>query len=201
MYEIKILSDKEFEALPYPELEMSLGVADPETNTAYVRDTHSIELNKYLIDHELEHLIEGHDGEHSDHYKHGVYYKNFGQTLQAIAPALAFVPYLGVGGSMIASGVGSGISRKSEKKQINAQRDSQEASMKQQQDSFGGFNASDSMPSATPNIVTPGGSGGSGMPSTGGSGGGMGGNLSGEGGSAVERVRGFFSGRNPIGGF
>ena len=53
MYNVQILSDAEFESLPYPETEISLGIADPRTNTAYVRYTQSEELNKYLINHEI----------------------------------------------------------------------------------------------------------------------------------------------------
>ena len=55
-YEIKILNDKDFDSLPYEEVSVSLGVADPKTNTAYVRNTQNDELNKYLVNHELEHL-------------------------------------------------------------------------------------------------------------------------------------------------
>ena len=58
MYTIKILASNEFEELPYKRVATSLGVADPESNTAYVRFTAIPELNKYLIDHEFEHLIE-----------------------------------------------------------------------------------------------------------------------------------------------
>ena len=107
-YKIQILSDEEFESLPYPETTVSLGIADPKTNTAYVRYTQSDELNKYLINHELEHLIDGHGGEHSDHYRNGVYYKGFGQVLGGIAPFLNFIP--GIGPLLsIGAGLGGGI--------------------------------------------------------------------------------------------
>lgn len=81
---IQILSDAEFDSLPYPEVEVSLGIADPDINTAYVRQTHMPELTQYLVNHEIEHLIEGHGGKHSDHYRNGVYYKGFGQLLPTI---------------------------------------------------------------------------------------------------------------------
>src|SRR3990167_4115687 len=58
MYTVKVLSEKEFERLPYGRAREALGVADPKTNTAYVRYTAYPELNKYLIDHEFEHLVE-----------------------------------------------------------------------------------------------------------------------------------------------
>lgn len=84
MYNVQILSDKEFESLPYPEMETSLGVADPRNRTAYVRYTQSEELNKYLVNHELEHLIDGHGGTHSNHYRNGVYYKGFGDLFSPL---------------------------------------------------------------------------------------------------------------------
>ena len=97
MYNIQILSDKEFDSLPYPETEASLGIADPKTNTAFVRHTASDDLNKYLVNHELEHLIEGHGGKHSEHYRNGVYYKAW---LVPLISAL-FTGAATAGGSML----------------------------------------------------------------------------------------------------
>ena len=57
MYKVEILSDAEFESLPYPETETSWGMADPSSNTAYVRYDKSHEAMNYLINHELDHLI------------------------------------------------------------------------------------------------------------------------------------------------
>lgn len=200
MYEIKILSDKEFEALPYPELEMSLGVADPKTGTAYVRYTHSDELNKYLIEHELEHLIEGSGGEHSEHYRNGVYYKGFGNILQSVAPILSFIPGIGpIAGAAAGAGGTYMAGRDARKKAEGMAQGQANQSQGSPMAGFDGGGMESSMPTPTPNIVTPGSAGNS--SATGGAGGGLGGELSGEGGSAVERVRGFFSGRNPIGGF
>ena len=63
-YTVKILNNEDFNRLPYKEVEDSLGIADPKTNTAYVRDTHIDAANQYLINHEVEHLIEGKGGTH-----------------------------------------------------------------------------------------------------------------------------------------
>lgn len=208
MYQVKVLSDKEFDSLPYPEMETSLGVADPKTGTAYVRYTGLDAVDKYLVSHELEHLIDGHGGEHSDHYRNGVYYKGFGETLQAVAPALAFIPYLGVGGSMIASGVGGKLSEKEAKKRagmgsftggmfgdapnrlFQGMHDSGMMGERQQPGS-----PMEQFKPQAPNIVTPGG----GLPQGGASGSNTIGGMMG-GGSPIERVRGFFSSRNPQGG-
>lgn len=62
MYEIKVLDSKEFDELKHTDPrysyvdETNLGFADREKGTAYVRQTHVHELNKYLISHELEEL-------------------------------------------------------------------------------------------------------------------------------------------------
>src|SRR3989338_2113702 len=67
MLSVKILSDEEFDVLPYPEARISMGVADTKIGQAFVRYTASEELNKYLIEHELEHLL----GEDRDEIHHG----------------------------------------------------------------------------------------------------------------------------------
>ena len=70
-YSIKVLSNEEFEKLPYRHTDIALGLADPKQNTAYVRYSAYPELNKYLIDHEFEHLLEEHGTDEID----GVRYK------------------------------------------------------------------------------------------------------------------------------
>ena len=193
MYEVKVLSNEEFNALPYPDMDRSLGVADPSTNTAYVRYTGLDVVDKHLIIHELDHLIDGHGGVHSDHYRNGVYYKDIGQTLQTAAPFAAMIP--GVG-PLISVGMGAGggaLSARSQKKKMGSN------SMSGMMGSVAGGpmdsftpDMIDEKPSA-PNIVAPGGSGsGTGSNAIGGM---MGG------GSPIERVRGFFSSRNPQGAF
>ena len=79
-YSIKILSDDEFEQLPYKRVPTALGVADPAINTAYVRQVAHPELQKYLIDHEFEHLIEEVPTDEED----GVRYKDFGGSMKKI---------------------------------------------------------------------------------------------------------------------
>src|SRR3990167_9837717 len=108
MYQVKVLSSEEFDQLPYPSMETSLGVADPKTSTAYVRYTGIDSVDKYLINHELEHLIEGHCGEHSSHYKNGVYYKDmqevFNYGSKAGAVASMFIPGMQWAAPMLWSG-------------------------------------------------------------------------------------------------
>lgn len=63
MYTVTILSSQEFDDLPKSvtrgsDISDSLGFADVIKKKAYVRDTHWPELNRFLIDHELEHFME-----------------------------------------------------------------------------------------------------------------------------------------------
>lgn len=117
-YSVKFLDDKEFESLPYPDMETSLGVADPEKKQAFVRKTGIKALDYWNLAHEVEHLEEGHEGKHADHFKNGVYYKSFGDTLQAVSPVLSFIP--GVGPLLSAgAGIGGGLMGKGNNKQDN----------------------------------------------------------------------------------
>jgi len=191
MYQVKVLSDSEFEALPYPEMDQSLGVADPSTNTAYVRYTGIGEVDKYLINHELEHLIEGHGGEHSHHYRNGVYYKGFGEVLQNVLPT--------VGGFFTGGPVGAGLGAAGSfaSYKMNKQRQGgQEGEPNIIQPNSSG-SPMESFKAPKPNIISPGGNGFNQGSSTGGN------SISSMqgGGSPIERVRGFFSSRNPQGAF
>lgn len=184
MYQVNVLSNEEFDALPYPEMNTSLGVADPKTKTAYVRYTGLDVLDSHLINHELEHLIEGHGGEHSNHYRNGVYYKGFGEVLQSIAPALSFIPGVGPAAS-IGAGVGGTLASKRQKPSGD------QPQFQPQGSPMESFQAPEA---PKPNIVTPSGFGGEQMGTGSNAISGMSG-----GGSPIERVRGFFSSRNPQG--
>jgi hypothetical protein len=73
MYHIKVLSDKEFKKVSQSDKRYknvdddNLGFADPEKKIAYVRHTAWPDLNKYLVNHEFEHLIEE-EGTDEDEY-------------------------------------------------------------------------------------------------------------------------------------
>ena len=103
---IQILSDDEFEALPYAETGISLGLADTNKGEAYVRYTANKELQEYLINHELEHLT-GEDRDEIHHDGNGVYYKGFGNVLSGVGNAVGGAAR-SIGGA--AQSVGSGIS-------------------------------------------------------------------------------------------
>lgn len=103
-YSVKILSSEEFNRLPYARVETSLGLADPATNTAYVRHSSIPELNKYLIDHEFEHLIEEIATDEVD----GIRYKDLGGIFNGIGGGIkSGIGALGSGFGNVASGIGS----------------------------------------------------------------------------------------------
>lgn len=92
-YQVKVLSSKEFDRVArsdgrYRHVdEDNLGFADPVLKTAYVRDTAVDELNKYLINHEFEHLLEGHGTDEDDcgirHKKAKDIFRNLAATAAA----------------------------------------------------------------------------------------------------------------------
>ena len=149
MYNVQILSDQEFESLPYPETETSWGIADPKINTAYVRYDKSPEVLNYLVNHEVEHLIEGHGGTHSDHYRNGVYYKGAGGILGMLAPILSFIPGIG---PLLGAGAGIGSSIFGQKEQQKQQQSFGQQGMQgspqpQFQTSFSGLRSGPAAPS------------------------------------------------------
>ena len=77
-YKIQFLDDNSFDRLPYKDVYTSLGLADSNTRTAYVRRTGMNAVDLFTAAHELEHLEEGRQGAHSHHEKYhdGVYYKD-----------------------------------------------------------------------------------------------------------------------------
>lgn len=78
MYQIKVLNNEEFDEIIKSDPKYSyvddtnLGFSDKEKGIAYVRDTEIDDLNKYLISHEFEHLLEE-EGTHED--AHGIRHK------------------------------------------------------------------------------------------------------------------------------
>jgi len=87
---IKILSDKEFDRLPVTEtrganISDSLGFADVHRNRIFVRQTGRDELNRLLIQHELEHLFEL-EGTDEDEVVEGIRHKKMPKTRQILGP-------------------------------------------------------------------------------------------------------------------
>lgn len=78
-YEIKVLQSDEFDSLPYEGISDSLGFADVKSGKVFVRQTGSHELNRYLINHEIDHLVEDHA---TDEDKNGIRHKKFSDVLR-----------------------------------------------------------------------------------------------------------------------
>lgn len=85
MYEIKFLSSKDFDNLPVEvtrgsDISDSLGFYNPYLERAYIRWTAYPELNKYLLDHEFEHMLEG---DATDVDENGIRHKKFFKEILA----------------------------------------------------------------------------------------------------------------------
>ena len=94
MYEIKVLSEEEFNDVANSDPryayvdDTNLGFADREKGTAYVRQTNLHDLNKYLISHELEEL-EKDESSHQD--PNGIRHKKGPKIFKdLILPAISF---------------------------------------------------------------------------------------------------------------
>ncbi len=84
MYKIHVLSGDDFDNLPESitrgsDISNSLGFADKRTGQAYVRYTGLEDLDKYLINHELEEL-EQDESTHED--ENGIRHKSFGTAVK-----------------------------------------------------------------------------------------------------------------------
>ena len=84
-YTVKIVTPKEWERLiesnpRYQHAEDSVGFADPQTRTGYVMNTGVHRLNRYLLAHEFEHLVEEYA---TDEDEFGVRHKKFFKQILA----------------------------------------------------------------------------------------------------------------------
>ena len=90
MYTVRILSEKDFDALPYKHAKTSLGLADAKTGVAYVRDTGYNDITKGTIEHELDELMATVSPQEED----GIRYKNLASLAGGAGSGLLanFVP-------------------------------------------------------------------------------------------------------------
>ena len=105
MYTVKVLSEVEFDKLPYRHTKTSLGLADAKTGVAYVRDTGYNDLTKDTISHELDELM----ATVSPHEEDGIRYKNLA-SLGAGAGAgvlSSMVPFLRPFQGALSAGAGA----------------------------------------------------------------------------------------------
>lgn len=94
VYEIKFLGSKDFDKLPKTEtngadISDSLGFYNPYTNRIFIRHTAIPELDKYLLEHEFEHILEK---EATDEDEFGIRHKKkngFLKILSFLNPATA----------------------------------------------------------------------------------------------------------------
>lgn len=96
-FEVQLVSPREYEKAVqsdtrYSNAVDSLGFADPSKRKAYVRSTAWPELNKYLVNHEFEHLLTPENQEDAD--EHGVYHKKAFKQIIAPIKAPYFAPFI-----------------------------------------------------------------------------------------------------------
>jgi len=115
MYEINILENEEFDALPYKHARSSLGMADAATGKAYIRRTGVEALDADTIRHEFDELLQ----KVSPHEEDGIRYKSGGALGKWLAPVLgialapftagASIPWLlpAAAGGALAAGTGA----------------------------------------------------------------------------------------------
>lgn len=103
-YTVKFVDNETFERLPYKKVATSVGVADRNAGVAYVRDTGN-PMDVFTAYHELEHLKGDDLHEYESPGEDGIYYKDFGQVVSNILPAVGgFFTGGPVGGALGAAG-------------------------------------------------------------------------------------------------
>ena len=182
MYNVEFMNDMEFENLPYETMGEKVGVCDRDNRRIFVRASGIKPLDAFNAIHEIEHMQDGEWGKnahHRDPKRPGVYYKGFGDIVSQILPvAASFIPGVGplLGAGMGATGnFGLNSSIQSQPKQPSVQQ-STPMGMPQQ--------AQPQAPQSSviqPSVGSSQSSGGT-PPLQGG---------------LTDRVRAFFSGRNP----
>lgn len=84
-YTVKVLSDAEFNSLPYKHAKDALGLADRKNGTAYIRKTDIRPIQQFVTEHELSELI----SRVSPHDEDGIRYKKGKNVVsQFISPLL-----------------------------------------------------------------------------------------------------------------
>lgn len=93
MYEIRVLTDEEFDMLPYAHAKDALGLADAKRNVAFVRHTGIKDLDTTTINHEFDELLQ----KISPHEEDGIRYKKGKNIFKNIARIFlsTFVPPIG----------------------------------------------------------------------------------------------------------
>jgi len=109
MYTVKILSEKDFDGLPYKHAKTSLGLADAKTGVAYVRDTGYNDITKETINHELDELM----ASVSPHEEDGIRYKNLASLAGGAGSGIlsSMIPGLKNFQPLISAGVGAAVNK------------------------------------------------------------------------------------------
>jgi len=82
-YTVQILTDKEFDSLPYKGISDSLGIADKEKGFAFVRRTGIKDVDEATLHHEIDELVSKHSN-HEDEY--GIRHKKGKKIFAKVIP-------------------------------------------------------------------------------------------------------------------
>jgi len=109
MYTVKVLSEKDFDKLPYKHTKTSLGMADAKTGVAYVRDTGYNDITKETINHEFDELM----ASVSPHEEDGIRYKNLASLGGGAGAGLLsnMIPMLKPFAPLISAGAGAALNK------------------------------------------------------------------------------------------
>jgi len=126
MYTIKLLEDRDFDKLPYKHATNHevCGMANPQNNTAYIRNSMTDGMKLLTMDHELQELTSKFSEHEEDGIRYGWFKKIFGFSSQpfvrALAPiAAAMIPGVGpILSGLLAAGT-SAIAQKTTTGNIN----------------------------------------------------------------------------------
>jgi len=114
MYTINVLSNEDFEKLPYKHVKEALGCADAKTGQAYIRKTGIDGIDLLTIQHELEELV----AKTSPHEVDGIRYKKGRDIASNVLPIAASM-LLGPMGPVIA-GLGAAATSYGSQKYISS---------------------------------------------------------------------------------
>jgi len=109
-YEINILNDEEFEKLPYSGAKNAMGLADPHTNIAYVRQTGVKDIDRHTLEHEFDELLQ----KVSPHEVDGIRYKSGFDIFKTVltAASVLFPPLAPIATTVNLASTAHGISQR-----------------------------------------------------------------------------------------
>jgi len=150
-FTIKLLSDEDFDKLPYADAKGSLGMSVMATKTAYIRRTGIKDMDQGTINHEFDELMQ----QSSPHEINGIRYKSVGQVFLRIAKSIA-ASFFGGPIAGIASDVFSTIEGVGQERAGNRAKKQSKDFQRQQNEFFSSFQPSGATQAFAPQTTSAG---------------------------------------------